>query len=59
MIARFDDAEALSREATVRFPDEPWPWVERVRIAQARGDPAEAIQLSEQLRTQFPAHMVG
>jgi predicted Zn-dependent protease len=58
-IERFDDADALLRDATSRFPDAPWPLIDQAWSARARDDRAEAIRLAGQLRTRFPAHGAG
>jgi tetratricopeptide (TPR) repeat protein len=56
---RFDEVDALLKEAMTRFPDAAWPLVESTWAAHASGDREAAIQRSAQLRARFPTNQVG
>jgi predicted Zn-dependent protease len=59
MLRRFEDAEALVRDAEGRFRDEAWPIEEAAWLAQATGAFSKAAALAEQLRRRFPDRMAG
>jgi tetratricopeptide (TPR) repeat protein len=53
------EAEAVLREAAVRFPDQIWPLQNFARIAHDRRDWNEAAARWEAMRQRFPAEQIG
>jgi tetratricopeptide (TPR) repeat protein len=56
---RFEEVNAVAREAMTRFPDEAWPLVESAWAAEGSRDWEAAIQCAELLRTRFPLQQAG
>ena len=56
---RFDEMDALLREAMTRFPDEAWPLEESAWAAHLSGDWEEGARRAELLRARFPTRPAG
>ena len=55
-LQRQDEAAALLNEAVARFPDRPEPLADLARLAQQRGDWAEALSLFEAAQRLLPGN---
>jgi pentatricopeptide repeat protein len=56
---RFDEAEAVLREAERRFPDDAWPFEQAAWLAQALGLRDATIEHAERARKRFPERIAG
>jgi tetratricopeptide (TPR) repeat protein len=56
-LGRFDEAEALLEQARYRFGTNPGPLIELARVAEARGDVAEAVKRWQGIVYRFPLEM--
>ena len=56
-LKRYDEAEALSENARVRFPGDPAPHVSLVVCSQAKGDMAQALSRCNLVAQRFPLHL--
>lgn len=58
-LGRYDEAEAMLRDARIRAPTDVAPFIELALCAQARGDTAVAIERWLRLADVFPLHLVS
>lgn len=56
---KLDEAEKLLRDLRFRFPTDPHPAIALARLAQARGDMAEALQRWALVQERFPLMLYG
>ena len=56
---RFGEADALLREATERFPDQPGLAIEWARLGEHHSNLGEAVQRWEMVRQRFPDQLAG
>jgi tetratricopeptide (TPR) repeat protein len=56
---RYDEADALLREAIERFPDQIWPSRDHARVAHSRGDTSQAAIRWASFHKRFPGEDTG